>query len=175
MNKKKFFTPLLVILFCLSAAAQKNATVSAKAFQNLIGCWQGTLNYSGTIIRKPFTTPAELIVKQIGTSNQFVFLHIYAKDSNQKVADTLIISNDGKKINNATITSKQCTPEGNVEIITEFSGFDHDNNKAAVIKQTYTIGKQLYIYKKEVQLEGQTDWLDRQDFEYKRKACGNKK
>jgi hypothetical protein len=173
MDKKIISTFILVIAF-YSVFAQKDSVISPAALKNLIGCWQGTLNYSGTIIRKPYTTTAELVVKQIGASSSFEFLHIYTKDPGEKVADTITISKDGKKLNNETITSERCTSEGNLEIITEFAGFDHDNNKAAIIRQTYTIGKQSYTYKKQVQLEGQTDWLERQEFIYVRKPCGKK-
>jgi hypothetical protein len=174
MNKKIFSTVILVIFTCYSVFAQKDPIISTAALKNLIGCWQGTLNYSGTIIRKPYTTTAELVVKQIGASSSFEFLHIYTKDPGEKVADTITISKDGRKLNNGTITSERYTSEGNLEIITEFAGFDHDNNKAAIIRQTYTIGEQFYTYKKQVQLEGQTDWLERQEFLYARKACSNK-
>ena len=173
MDKKIFLSFILALLTCYSVAAQKDTASLPAAFKRLVGCWDGTLNYSGTIIRKPYTTTATLIIKQIGTSCKFEFLHIYTKDPNEKVADTLTISTDGKKLNNEKITSSQRTPEGNLEIITESPGFDHDNDKAAIIRQTYTIGKQHYTYKKEVQLEGQTDWLERQEFTYVRKVCSN--
>jgi len=173
MNKKIFFTITVVMLTSCSVIAQKSVAISPAAFKNLTGCWQGTLNYSGTMIRKPYTTTAELLIKQIGKSSKFEFLHAYTKDPSDNVADTITISKDGKKLNHETIKSKQYTPEGNLEIITEVSGFDHDNNKAAIVRQTYTIGKQLYTYKKEVQPEGQTDWLERHKFSYVRKLCKN--
>ncbi len=162
---------MFVILAISLVVAQKSATNSKKDFKNLIGCWQGTLNYSGTLIRKPYTTTAELVVKQIGNSDKFEFLNIYTKDPGDKSCDTITISKDGRKLNDETIISKRCTGEGNVEIITEVSGFDHDNNKAAIVRQTYTIGTDLYIYKKQVQLEGQADWLERQEFKYISKPC----
>lgn len=173
MNKKIFFTFIFVMLTCYAVVAQKDVTISPKVFKHLIGCWQGTLNYSGTIIRKPYTTTAELIVTQKGTSPAFELLHIYTKDAN-KVADTITISKDGSKLNNETIKSKRCTPGGDLEIITEFPGFDHDNNRAAIVRQIYTIGKQRYTYKKQVQLSGQTDWLDRQESIYIRTSCSGK-
>lgn len=175
MYKQAFSTFIIVILTICSLAAQKVATISPAEFKNLTGCWQGTLNYSGTVIRKPFTTRAELVFKQIQASNSFRFLHIYTANPNENVADTITISKDGKKLNDATIKSKRTTKDGSLEIITEAAGFDHDNDKAAIIRQTYTIGKSLYTYKNQVQLEGQTDWLDRKEFKYTRKRCAGKK
>jgi hypothetical protein len=101
-------------------------------------------------------------------------LHIYPQASNEQRADTLSISEDGKALNKASITSKRRTPDGNLEIITAMAGFDQDNNKAAIIKQTYTIGKELYTYKQQVQLNGEKEWLDRREFIYLRTPCSNK-
>lgn len=176
MNKMIASTAIVVMLTCCTVVAQKGPTISPDTFKNLIGCWQGTLNYSGTVIRKPYTTTATLIVKQIDTSSAFELLHVYTQEEpDEEVADTITIAKDGSKINNGTITSTQYTTDGNLEIITEFPGFDHDNNKAAIIRQTYTIGKQQFTYKKDVRLEGQTEWLERQEFTYIRKACIDKR
>ena len=175
MIKRILSTSIIVIVTVYAAVAQKGLTPLPTEFKSLIGCWQGTLNYSGTIIRKPYTTTAGLVVKQIGNCNKLEFLLIYTKDPGENVADTISISTNGRKINQQTIKSKRVTTEGNVEIITEVAGFDHDNNMAALIRQTYTIGKQLYTFKKQVQLQGQTDWLDRQEFTYERTPCGNEK
>src|SRR4051812_35187726 len=119
MNTKIFFTLIVALLTCYTVVAQKDTANLPAAFKQLTGCWQGTLNYSGTIIRKPYSTTAELIIRQIDTSYKFRFLHIYTKDTNDKSADTLTISTDGGKINNENITVKRYTPEGNLEIIIE--------------------------------------------------------
>lgn len=174
MSRKLFYISVLLLVTCYSVRGQKDTIISPAILKKLTGCWHGTLNYSGTIIRKPFTTNAELIVKQIGTSSKFEFLQIYTQDPNENVADTIAISTDGRKLNNEDIISNRSTADGNVEIVTASKGFDHDHDKAATIRQTYTIGKQYYSYKKEVQLEGETDWLARQDFIYVRKACSSK-
>jgi len=174
MIRKILYTATLALLTCYTVIAQKDTTMLPAAFKQLIGCWQGTLNYSGTIIRKPYTTTATLIVKQIGRSCQFEFLHIYTQNPNDKSADTLTISTDSSKLNNARVTSMHSTPEGNIIIITEAPGFEHDYNKAAIIRQTYTIGKQHYNYKKEIQPEGQTEWLESAEFTYVRTGCAGR-
>jgi hypothetical protein len=175
MNKKILATSIIIIVLINLASAQKTATMSATTLKSLIGCWQGTLNYSGTMIRKPFTTTSELIIRQLGRSNKFEFVNAYTKDAHDNKSDTITISSNGRKLNNDAIKSKRNTGDGNMEIVTEALGFDHDNNKKAMIRQTYTIGKQLYSYKKQVQPEGQADWLDREEFTYTRVACKNEK
>ena len=171
MSKRIGFAFIFILVSIFPAVAQKHPAVSIKDFRNLVGCWQGILNYSGTMIRKPYATKAELVVKQIGRSNRFDFVHIYTKDPHDNVHDTITISNDGKKVRKEAIKSKRYNKKGNLEIITEDLGFDHDNNKPSLIRQVYTFGKGYYMYKKQVQLEGQTEWLDRQEFNYVRKPC----
>jgi hypothetical protein len=171
MSKNIFFCVIFILLSLYSAVAQNDATASLKDFQNLIGCWQGSLNYAGTIIRKPFSTTAGLIVKQAGNSDTLLFVNLYTKNAYENVTDTITISIDGRRVNNDTIKSKRYTNEGSIEIITEAQGFDHDNNKAAIVRKTYTIGKRFYTYKKQVQPEGETDWLDSEEFKYECKSC----
>ncbi len=176
MNKSVFSTLVLAVLTFYSAVAQKDSFLPAKAFKQLSGCWQGTLQYSGTMIRKPYTTIATLIVHQIGTAAAYEFLHVYTQEQPaHKVADTIVIATDNSRLNNEKITEKHCMQGGNFVIITQSQGFDEDLNKAATIRQTYTIGKQRYIYKKEIQPDGQSAWFDRQEFIYERKACGSEK
>src|SRR3954468_119439 len=119
MIRKILCTAILALLTCYAVVAQKDTTMLPAAFKQLVGCWQGTLNYSGTIIRKPYSTTAALVVKQIGMSCQFEFLHIYGNDPNDKLADTLTIATDSSLLNHAPVTSRQYTPEGNLVIITE--------------------------------------------------------
>jgi hypothetical protein len=122
------------------------------------------------MIRKPYTTTAELVVSQIGNSDILQLLNIYSKDPNDYKADTITVSKNGRKLNHEKIKSKQYTKTGALEIITEVPGFD-DDNKAVIVRNIYTIGKQLYTYKKQVKPEGQTEWLEMQEFVYVRKPC----
>ncbi len=171
MNLKNAFTASLFLTFLsYSAVAQKHFTISPEDLKNLIGCWRGNLNYSGTIIRKPYKTTAELVVKQI-SKFKFTFLKIYSKQPGDSSLDTITISGDGRKFKDETIKSKRHTSNSNLEIITEELGFDHDYNKSAILRTTYTIGKNIYTYTKEVQLEGQADWKEREQDKFLAKPC----
>jgi hypothetical protein len=174
MHKRLFIGLLLAITAMYAVAAQKSTVVSPADFKPVMGCWQATLNYSGTVVRKPFTTTAEVTATQIA-AGKYQLLYVYTNDPDEHVADTIVLSKDGKKLRAATIRSKHYTKAGDLQIIAEAIGFDRDNNTAVKIRETYTIGKQRYIYKKQVQPTGQTNWLDRQEFIYTRKACSSKK
>jgi hypothetical protein len=171
MNKKILVAFFFTTLTIFATVGQRSTGITPSTFKTLLGCWQGTLHYSGTMIRKPYTTTAELVVSQIGKSHKFTFLHNYTKDTNDYKADTISISNNGRKLNDQRIKSKQYTNTGTLKVVTEVAGFDDDNNKAVIVRGIYTIGKQLYTYKRQVKPEGQTEWLERQEFVYKRKPC----
>jgi len=175
MYRKLIFTCVLILVASRILTAQKGVTVSPAELKKWVGCWNGIQNYSGTIIRKPFSTKAQLVVKQLTNLNSFQFLHIYTKDPNENVADTITISKDGRKLNGGLIKSKRLTKEGELEIVTEVPGFDHDYNKKAVVRQTYSVSKNSYRFKKQVQLQGQADWLDREEFNYEPVPCDDEK
>lgn len=161
----------LAALLFWGCVAQKPATFSEASFASLPGCWQGTLNYSGTIIRKPYTTRAELVVTSI-TNNNYQLVHKYP--TGEIRYDTLFISANEERINGAPVVAKQHMSNQNLELVTEAPGFDPDENKNVVVRQTYTINKENYTYKKQIRLEGQTEWLERQQFSYTRKDCSDK-
>jgi hypothetical protein len=172
MNLKKIASvSALALLTAYSTFGQTRTAISPKELKNLIGCWHGVLNYSGTIIRKPYTVNADLVIKQIGKSNKFEFQNIYPKEPTDNKADTFTISKDGRKINGVTIKLKKYTKEGYLKIITEAAGIDEDSNEAVMIRNTYTIGKSVYKYNKDVQRRGEREWMERQGSEYGRNRC----
>jgi hypothetical protein len=174
MCKRLFIGLLLAVTTMDAVAAQKRPVVSPGALKPLIGCWQATLHYSGTVVRKPFTTTADVVVTQIATG-KYQLLYVYTNDPDENVADTIAISKDGKRMRHATITTRRYTKAGDLQIVAEEIDLDRDNNTAVKIRETYTIGKQRYIYIKQVQPTGQADWLDRQEFIYTRQKCSSKK
>ena len=172
MNFKKIIlVPILVILIIYSCPAQKIPSVAIKDLKVLTGCWQGSLTYLDYTSNKPFTMSANLVIKQMGRSNKFIFSNIYPKEPNANSSDTIMISKDGRKINDETVRSIQRKNDGNLEIITEVSGIDGNDNKPATLRYTYTIGKQLYIHRKDVQFTGQTDFIKRHEYTYSAMKC----
>ena len=173
--KMKFKICCFLLLMAITAGwagAQKRVTLSAAELDNLIGCWQGTLTYSGTIIRKPYSTKADLIVKRIGQTKSFELVHVYSADANDHTYDTLNLSTNGRKFEGATIISKKTTPKGTLVIVTQGDGFDHDINQQVLIRKSYTICKRSYRYTMKIKGKGQGEWMDREAFSYAKKICG---
>lgn len=167
--KKVLFT-LLFVTGNLTGFSQQNQ-LAAEDFKMLIGCWEGSLTYLDYSTNKPFSMPADLKVKHMEDPNRFSFANIYPKEPHANSVDTLSISADAKYINNETVKSVLRSADGVIEIITEQSGEDGNDNKKATFRFTYVIGREKYTRKKEVQFVGWPGWMLRHEYIYKRKAC----
>ena len=64
------------------------------------------------------------------------------------------------------IVSRKALADGSVEINTTHNGHDGNDNKKAIIRKTYTIGKNTFTNRKEVQFEGTTAWIMRTEYSY---------
>jgi len=162
---KMTLTKILIVfalLFSLENYAQN--TITPYDLNVLLGEWTGTLTYTDYSSNKPFTMPANLIVKQGKNENQILLLINYPNEPNANSKDKIKISKNGTQLNKIDVKSKQKLSNGQVQIITEYSG--KDNNKNALIKNMYIIGKTLFIIRKEVKFENSDDWLMRNEYKY---------
>ena len=163
-----FFLIILQSQF-YSVTAHLSATISKKEITKLIGNWEGTLTYLDYTSNKPFTMPADIYIKQIDGSNKFLFINSYPKESNANSVDTFTISDDGKKINDEIVTSNRVLKNGSLEIITEVSGTDGNENKPALIRHTYSISENFFVMRKDIQFIGRKVWIKRHEYNYKKK------
>lgn len=152
-----------------SVTAQSSATISRKEITKLIGSWEGTLTYLDYTSNKPYTMPADINIKQIDGSNKFLFINSYANESNANSVDTVTISDDGKSFNNENVASNRILKNGSVEIITEVSGIDGNENNPALIRHTYLISENIFVMRKDIQFVGQKNWIKRHEYNYKKK------
>lgn len=154
------------ILVTTTFSAQINFKNIVKDFAEACGNWQGSLTYLDYSSGKPFTMQADLEITRIGKSNQFIFSNRYPKESNANSTDTITISKDGKHINQELVISRKKLSNKNIEIITTESGKDGNDNKPATIKHIYTFGKNTFVNIKEVQFEGEKNWIKRHEYSY---------
>ena len=167
---KKVIIVVIVVVFHFSwAFTQMAPKVSNKDFKSLSGEWKGKLTYLDYSSNKPFTMPAEININRIGKSNMYLLAHKYPNEPKANSYDTMIISTDGRKIDEETIISKRTLDHNTIEIETQKPGKDGNDNKPALIKHTYSIGKLNYKTTKEVQFVGETKWIKRNEFSYVRK------
>jgi hypothetical protein len=172
----KMKTPSLYITFCITSlittfcSAQINSKTILIDFSKLSGTWQGSLTYLDYSTGKPYTMAADIEIKRIGKSNKFTFSNIYPNEKSANSIDTISISTNGKYIDNELIKSKRKLDNGDVEIITEQYGNDGNDNKPATFRNTYTLGNTIYKKRKDVLYNGETQWVNRHEYKYKRKT-----
>jgi hypothetical protein len=162
---------ILVTICCLSfcySFSYSDSKIRSKDLKNLIGCWEGSLTYLDYSTNKPFSMPANIIVKDFKRSNTIICSLIYPKEPNANSADTIFISKDGRSLNNAAVKTKRSLGEDSLEIVTEIAGIDGNDHKDATIRHTYILGKNNYSTKKEVQFVGQTQWIVRNEYKFNR-------
>lgn len=141
-------------------------TVSANDFMPLIGDdWEGALTYLNYGSDKRSTIPVRLTVLPFA-GNLVPYAIQYPGEEDANVDDSFTISNDGSKVDGQSVISRQASPDGTVEIITQVRG--QDDNRSADIKTIYSISDRLFKMRKMVRFDGQDDWIERNEFILKR-------
>lgn len=166
---------LFSLIYCLSfypSYSNSDSTIKPKDFKNLVGCWKGSLTYLDYTSNKPFSMPANIIVKDFKTNNNIICSFIYPEEPGANAPDTIFITKNGRYLNNEEIKTKKKFKRDSLEILTETEGIDGNDNKAAKIRHTYTLGRNTYSIKKEVQFIGQSQWIIRNEYKFIRiKPC----
>jgi len=166
---------LVLLFFCLACGnifAWSDSTVTVKDLKNLAGCWNGSLTYLDYSSGKPFTMPANIAVQDHKNRNQVICAITYPKEPAANGPDTIFISADGRYINDGVIKVKRLINKDSLEIITEEAGIDGNDNKAAIIRHTYSLSRSNYSVKKEVQFPDQEKWILRNVYTFTRvKTC----
>ena len=157
---------LLISTICI---AQNIFKIIQKDFEKLSGTWQGSLTYLDYSSGKPYTMPADIEIKRFDKTNKFIFSNIYPDELSANSMDTLSVSTDGKYIANELVKSRRKLRNGDIEIITEDFGKDGNENKPATFRHTYIFGATTYKNRKDVRFTGETKWINRHEYSYKKK------
>ena len=161
---------LIALLFSSGLAFIHNSpTVSIKNFKPAFGKWKGTLTYLDYSSGRPYTMPANVIISRDNNNeHQLILAFEYPDEPKANGNNTLIISNDGLQIDGAAVVSKKKTSEGFLEIVTEKDGIDGNDNRKAVLKHIYTIGKKMFSNRKEVRFDGEEKFILRNEYKMSR-------
>lgn len=168
MTLRKISLAGLTIVISLLASAQSNYKTIVSDFQGISGSWKGSLTYLDYSSGKSYTMPADVRINRIEKTNRFTFSNIYPNETNANSTDTVIISTDGKYIDKELIKSRTKLATGDIEIVTEETGTDGNDNKPALFRYTYTLGKAGYRKRKDVQFVGEIVWINRHEYTYTR-------
>ena len=169
--KKTAMKKLLIALLIIPAIAFIHFAdvVSVKDFKPAFGKWKGSITYLDYSSGKPYTMAANVSVsKDKVNDHRIILAWEYPDEPKANGNDTLVISNDGTQIDGATVVGKEKTIDGNLQIITEKPGIDGNDNRKAVIEHIYTIGKNLFISRKEVRFDGDDKFIMRNEYKMNR-------
>jgi hypothetical protein len=147
---------------------EKNV-IEISDIQNLIGDWEGTLTYIDYTSNNPFSMPSALEIKSRKKNRKLILYYKYKNEPKANSKSKFKISKDGSELNGKSIISRLKKTEGNIQIITEYSGKDGNDNKNAKIRNIYIIGVEKFVMRKEVQFEGTNDWIMRNEYNFNKK------
>jgi len=153
----KFITLLLFSVFIA-------VTVSVKDFKPAYGKWNGTLTYLDYTSGKPYTMPCNITLSPVNeNTQQLVLAYEYPDEPKANGNDTLVISRDGKMIDDEMVLVKE-KKRSLLRVITQKTGVDGNENRKAVIRHIYTLGKKSFSIRKEVKFEGEEKWILRNEY-----------
>lgn len=161
-----------MLLICSSVVFSSLLSLNSKAkvdksdLDRLLGNWNGSLTYLDYSSGEAFTMPANVSIVRIGETNNYVFLNSYPEEPDANSADTLVVSDDGRFLNNEKVIKKHKLSMGVIEIVTSENGKDGNDDKPATFRHTYSIGKTYFSKKKEVQFVGTSEWIIRHEYKY---------
>lgn len=166
--KKMVFLSFMVIFFFNSYISLGQTRVSPEDLDPIIGNWSGSLTYLDYSSGKPYTMPAELkAIKPEGTNNYKINFS-YPDEPGANSETLFSISEDGSILNDEKVISKLLLENGNLEIITEATGTDGNDNKPATFRHTYILGKDVFVIRKDVLFAEENNWIKRNEFSFKR-------
>ncbi|NNM15901.1 MAG: hypothetical protein HKO56_04510 [Bacteroidia bacterium] len=163
----KYYIIVLLLLFSQTNYAYAQNSITPSDLKVLQGDWTGSLTYIDYRSNKPYTMPADLVVKQGNNENQLSLHNSYPNEPKANNKEKIKISKEGDYLNKKPIKSIDRSTEGQIQITTEYTG--KDNNQEALIRNVYILGENQFIIKKEVKFDNSDKWLKRNEFNYKRK------
>lgn len=158
---------LCFILICsvISLNGQE-AKITDSDITNLIGKWEGSLTYLDYSSGNPFSMPCNASISPTKKKNQIKISYEYPNEPKANRKFKMKFSKDGTEINKEKLTSRTTDSDGNIVLATEKPGKDGNDNKDAIIRQSYTISDHIFIVRKEVKFDGTNEWIMRNEYKF---------
>ncbi|GLR19898.1 outer membrane lipoprotein LolB [Portibacter lacus] len=158
---------LLNIFLVLSLSIYGQAKITFDELKDIIGNWEGSITYLDYQTNKPYSMPANLKVTQGKRENILLLNNIYPNEPKANNFDKIKLTKNGMQLNKKTVTTRKILDNGHLQIQTEHQA--KDDNKKALIRYTYNIGKDVFLVRKEVQFKEADNWIKRSEYKYQRK------
>ena len=157
---------LTTVLLILSLNTYSQDRITTEDLKSIIGSWEGSITYLDYQTNKPYTMPANLIVRQGKNNSSLVLNNIYPNEPKANDSEKIKVTKNGLLLNKKKIISREELENGSIQIQAERSG--KDDNRNALIRYTYIIGSDLFVIRKEVQFDESGKWTKRSEFNYSR-------
>ena len=161
---KTFVLALLIV----GLISTKEPAVIRGDLQMLTGAqWSGTLTYLDYRSNKRVSIPVKLTVRPNGEDKwSWVFEYNYPDEPKANSNEIVRLGKDGKTINDEVVVERTSLPDNTVRLVTEKKGTD--NNRAALIRFTYSLNARSFSIKKEVRYEDENQFFARNEYSWKR-------
>ena len=158
---------LLALFSILPAFAQK-PIVKPEDFSLLTGeRWTGSLVYRDYGSNKEVSIPSHLTVtKATAEDLTWIFEYEYPQEPKANSKENVKLTTDGTRINDENVVARENLDDGVLRLVTERLGKDNDRN--ALIRHTYLIGRSSFSIKKEVRPEDSTKFFERNRYTWRR-------
>lgn len=142
--------------------------VTAKDLSVLEGPkWSGALSYLDYATNKRSNIRSELqISRKAPGVDVWVFEYIYPDEPKANTKGELAIADGGRTFAGGSVIKKKRERNGVLRITTTKAGKDDD--RKALFRYTYLISSDSFSIKKEIQLDGKTEWFERNEYSWNR-------
>jgi hypothetical protein len=158
---------LFTIGLALSASAQP-ARISANDLKPLEGkTWNGSLTYLDYTSKKKTTIRSNInIVRKPSDKFTWIFDLQYPLEPGANSRDEAVLSPDGGSFDGEAVIERTKLPDGSLRFVTQKKG--RDDNRDAILRHTYLISKKSFSIRKDVKIEGEQDFFERNTYTWTR-------
>ncbi|MCW3464916.1 hypothetical protein [Chitinophaga nivalis] len=146
---------------------QTNTRLKSNDLDGLTGKnWSGSLIYRDYSTQKLVSIPTALTVTvSVKGTGSYNFKTSYPKEPSHDNLQVIAITNKGQTIDGENVKARTLLPEGTLTFVTERKGVDND--REALFRFTYRIGKTSFSRKQEVCYVGDSTWFMRNELSLK--------
>lgn len=165
---KLFALLAFVLLASLASASAQTAKLSADDLKVLEGPkWVGNLTYLDYGSNKKVSIKSNVtITRNPAHFAAWDFAYEYPDEPKANSKSQVTLEAGGTIFDGKTVIERKKTADGTLTIVAIKDGTD--NNKKALFRYTYTVGKSSFTVKKDVQLEGSTEYFERNTYSWTR-------
>jgi hypothetical protein len=161
-------TVIIFLAASFGALAQTNSvtTEDLKVLEG--GRWSGSLTYQDYRSGKSTQIKSDVIInRKPGDANAWIFTYEYPDEPKANSSSEVAITEGGKGFNGgAIVETRRNAKDGTLTIVTTKPGTDND--RRALFRYSYLIAHGTFSIKKEVQLDGSTEWFTRNEYAWSR-------